>query len=173
MNSWYDITGISKVSELRADQQGMQASIDHILSIIQTEIDAGVPRCRMLLAGVCASDALTCPTARSERIMIGGFSQGGCVALASAFSCPHPLAGVIALSTVFPRGIADKPAPGASALCRSRGAGSVAAEIVEEVKRTAVALWPALPFALQSGGLKSGHVYAGKRKDLELRRKHF
>ena len=44
MNSWYDVTGVSKVSELRADQQGMQASIDHIQSIIQAEIDAGVPR---------------------------------------------------------------------------------------------------------------------------------
>ena len=44
--------------------------------------------------------------------MIGGFSQGGCVALAAAFKCPQPLAGVVALSSVFPRGVADKPAPG-------------------------------------------------------------
>ncbi len=44
MNSWYDVSGISKVTELRADQQSMQPSIDHIHSIIQAEIEAGVPR---------------------------------------------------------------------------------------------------------------------------------
>jgi hypothetical protein len=45
MNSWYDITGISKVTELRSDLQGIQSSVEHIQSIIQAEMDAGVPRC--------------------------------------------------------------------------------------------------------------------------------
>ena len=34
----------------------------------------------------------------SERIIVGGFSQGGCVALQAVFSYPKPLAGCICLS---------------------------------------------------------------------------
>jgi len=86
-NAWYDVTGLS-VQELRQDVAGIQQSVSYIHSLIQAEMDAGTP---------------------SERIVLGGFSQGGCVALAAALSCPHELGGVMALSTWFPRGIADTP----------------------------------------------------------------
>jgi lysophospholipase-2 len=38
----------------------------------------------------------------TERIIIGGFSQGGALALFSALTFPQPLAGVVALSTWLP-----------------------------------------------------------------------
>ena len=38
----------------------------------------------------------------SNRIILGGFSQGGALALYSAFTYPKPLAGVMALSCWLP-----------------------------------------------------------------------
>jgi phospholipase/carboxylesterase len=38
----------------------------------------------------------------TERIVIAGFSQGGAIALQVALRYPHPLAGVLALSTYLP-----------------------------------------------------------------------
>jgi predicted esterase len=86
-NSWYDIPGLS-VQELREDSVGIQESTAYIQQLIEEEIANGTP---------------------SERIVLGGFSQGGCIALAAGLSCKHQLAGVMALSTWFPRGIADEP----------------------------------------------------------------
>ena len=57
MNSWFDVTGISKVTELRSDQEGIEASVEHIQSIIQAEIDAGVPRCSKATAGPSSADS--------------------------------------------------------------------------------------------------------------------
>eukprot|EP00960_Hanusia_phi_P061314 764808-Hanusia_phi.AAC.1 len=53
MNSWYDITGLG-VKELRADEEGIRKSIEHIHSLLKAEIEAGTPRfgCSSLL-GVC------------------------------------------------------------------------------------------------------------------------
>merc|ERR1712217_49994 len=35
-----------------------------------------------------------------ERIVVGGFSQGGAMALLSTLTCPHPIAGVIVFSGI-------------------------------------------------------------------------
>eukprot|EP00277_Geminigera_cryophila_P033637 CAMPEP_0173130894 /NCGR_PEP_ID=MMETSP1102-20130122/60312_1 /TAXON_ID=49646 /ORGANISM="Geminigera sp., Strain Caron Lab Isolate" /LENGTH=509 /DNA_ID=CAMNT_0014042097 /DNA_START=1 /DNA_END=1530 /DNA_ORIENTATION=+ len=88
-NAWYDIPGLS-VQQLREDAAGIQQSCAYIHSLIADEIANGTP---------------------SERIVLGGFSQGGCIALAAALSCEHELGGVMALSTWFPRGIVDEPTP--------------------------------------------------------------
>ena len=86
-SAWYDVKGVS-VQELREDTAGIQASVAYIHSLIADEIAKGTP---------------------SERIVLGGFSQGGCVALAAALSYPEELGGVMASSTWFPRGIVDSP----------------------------------------------------------------
>jgi len=86
-NCWYDIPGLS-VQELRQDATGIQESCAYIHSLIENEIANGIP---------------------SERIVVGGFSQGWCIALAAALSCQHQLGGVMAISTWFPRGIVDEP----------------------------------------------------------------
>lgn len=39
---------------------------------------------------------------QSNRIMVGGFSQGGAVSLYTAFTLEKPLAGIIGLSTWMP-----------------------------------------------------------------------
>ncbi|EKX46304.1 hypothetical protein GUITHDRAFT_94393, partial [Guillardia theta CCMP2712] len=80
MNSWYDITGLG-VKELRSDVEGIQKSIDHIHSLVKAEIESGTP---------------------SERIILGGFSQGGCVAIAAAMKFEQELGGVMAVSSWYP-----------------------------------------------------------------------
>lgn len=47
----------------------------------------------------------------SNKVVIGGFSQGGAVALYTAFTLSKPLAGVIALSSWMPL---NKQFPGVS-----------------------------------------------------------
>jgi len=86
-NAWYDVSGLS-VQQLREDAAGMQESIRYIHKLIDDEIASGTP---------------------SERIVLGGFSQGGCIALAAALSCKEQLGGCMACSSWFPRGIVDKP----------------------------------------------------------------
>jgi len=54
-----------KKKQLREDAEGIQQSINYIHSLIDDEIARGTP---------------------SERIILGGFSQGGCIALAAALS---------------------------------------------------------------------------------------
>ena len=87
MPGWFDIEGL-KVSEMRADSEGIQQSIDHVKKVIDEEIASGTP---------------------SDRIVLAGFSQGGVIALGAAMQAEHCLGGVMALSTWFPRGIADTP----------------------------------------------------------------
>lgn len=87
MNSWYDMAGVG-VKELRDDVEGIEAAVQYVHSLVDAEVAAGTP---------------------AERIIIGGFSQGGCLALAAAFKYPQALGGVIGVSTWFPRGIADAP----------------------------------------------------------------
>ncbi|KAG8233983.1 hypothetical protein J437_LFUL014444 [Ladona fulva] len=63
------------------DEEGIRRATELIHSMIETEVKAGIP---------------------SERIILGGFSQGGALALHSALKCGRPLAGVIALSCWLP-----------------------------------------------------------------------
>jgi phospholipase/carboxylesterase len=79
MPAWYDfvINGVDR--EINSDNL-MQTS-DQIASLIQREIDRGVP---------------------SNRIIIAGFSQGGAIAYQVAMSTKHKLAGLMAMSTYVP-----------------------------------------------------------------------
>ncbi len=82
MRSWYDIYGMAPKRQISPEQ--MVSSVSRILTMIQQQIDSGIP---------------------SQRILLAGFSQGGAVAYQAAADCTHPLAGLICLSTY----IADLP----------------------------------------------------------------
>lgn len=80
MPSWFDIRGLSPGSA--EDEDGIKAAADLLQSYIAEEEKQGIKR---------------------DRILIGGFSQGGAVSLYSAFSfAKAPLAGIVALSTWLP-----------------------------------------------------------------------
>lgn len=80
MPSWFDIKGLSPDSE--EDEPGIKQAADLLQQLIASEESKGIPR---------------------NRIIVGGFSQGGAVALYSALTAPKgPLAGILALSTWLP-----------------------------------------------------------------------
>lgn len=79
MPAWYDIREMSVDRRVDVDQLRQSASIVH--GFVEQQIAAGID---------------------SRRIVLAGFSQGGAVVLEAALSCPHPLAGVMSLSSYFP-----------------------------------------------------------------------
>ncbi|MEI2635286.1 MAG: alpha/beta fold hydrolase [Methylotenera sp.] len=79
MRAWYDVFGFSVGS--REDETGIRESQAYIESLIQREIDRGIP---------------------AKRIVLAGFSQGGAIALHTALRHQQPLAGILALSTYMP-----------------------------------------------------------------------
>lgn len=80
MPSWFDITEFSNISVVE-DETGVMRSVELGHKIIDEQIQRGIP---------------------SNRIIIGGFSQGGAIALLAGLSCKHKLGGIIALSTWLP-----------------------------------------------------------------------
>jgi phospholipase/carboxylesterase len=79
MRGWYDIVEPDVSRDV--DFQGIEASAAHLTSLIQHEIEAGMP---------------------SERILLAGFSQGGVIVLHAGLRFKFPLAGILALSTYCP-----------------------------------------------------------------------
>lgn len=79
MPAWYDIRDMSE--DNRADVKQLRQSAAAIHQIVEEQMAAGID---------------------SRRIVVGGFSQGGAVALEAGLSCPHPLAGIMSLSSYFP-----------------------------------------------------------------------
>jgi len=79
MRAWYDIRDMNLVN--RADEIGVDASVQQTEALIAREAERGIPASRVLLAG---------------------FSQGGAIALATALRRVQPLGGIVALSTYLP-----------------------------------------------------------------------
>ncbi len=79
MPAWYDVYGITGNS--KEDEAGIKASQKYINSLIQKELNRGIP---------------------SDRIVLAGFSQGGAISLHVALRYSQRLAGVLALSTYLP-----------------------------------------------------------------------
>lgn len=79
MRAWFDILGLTP--EAPVDEAGIRETIAQTLHWIERERALGVP---------------------AERIIIGGFSQGGVIALHAALRYPERLGGVLALSTWLP-----------------------------------------------------------------------
>lgn len=77
--AWYDIGGMD--SSATEDANGLEASRKTINSLVANERALGIA---------------------SKRIMIGGFSQGGALALHVGLRYAEPLAGIVALSAYLP-----------------------------------------------------------------------
>lgn len=79
MPSWFDIKSLSFDTD--EDKAGIQQSSDMLKSLVKEELKHGI---------------------KAENIVIGGFSQGGAVALHAAFTSDVKFAGIVALSTWLP-----------------------------------------------------------------------
>jgi len=79
MRGWYDVTGLDINREARPE--GLDESADIVRTLLSRELERGIP---------------------AERILLGGFSQGGAVALYLGLRYSRALAGVIGLSTYLP-----------------------------------------------------------------------
>lgn len=79
MPAWFDIKGLDITSP--EDIDGIKKATAYVHGLIEKEISDGIP---------------------SEKIVVGGFSQGGALALHSALTYPKKLAGVVALSCWLP-----------------------------------------------------------------------
>ncbi len=75
MPAWYDITGNELID--RQDEIGINNSFSEIKKLIEKEKDNGV---------------------KYEKIFLGGFSQGGAMALHVGLKLNYPLSGIICLS---------------------------------------------------------------------------
>lgn len=75
MPSWFDLTSIPVTDG--KDHMGLSASADRVQSLIQEASRSGIP---------------------PDRIVLGGFSQGACLALHAGLKGTHRLAGIVALS---------------------------------------------------------------------------
>ena len=79
MRGWYDLTGMEIVTQ--EDVSGLDESAEIVDSLVARECARGVPR---------------------SHIVVGGFSQGGAVALHYGLRCEEVLAGIVGLSTYLP-----------------------------------------------------------------------
>lgn len=79
MNSWFDLMSLDV--DGNEDTQGIKKACENVHHLIEEEVKAGIPH---------------------ERILLGGFSQGGALALYSSFRHTKSLAGVVALSCWLP-----------------------------------------------------------------------
>ncbi|TNY22654.1 acyl-protein thioesterase 1 [Rhodotorula diobovata] len=78
MTSWFDIQQIDPRAGLKAeDDAGMLASVRTVSQLVSAEVDAGIP---------------------SDRVLVGGFSQGAVVSYLAGLTSERKLAGVVALS---------------------------------------------------------------------------
>jgi len=78
MPGWYDITTFNDLEGKSYDETGILKSRDYLNSLIKAETEKGIP---------------------SSRIVLGGFSQGGAMALFSGITSPHKLGGIVGLSS--------------------------------------------------------------------------
>ncbi|CAJ0575564.1 unnamed protein product, partial [Mesorhabditis spiculigera] len=75
MPAWYDLKGLSP--DVPEDDEGIEAAKKLVHTIIDKEIAAGIP---------------------ANRIVLGGFSMGGALALYAGITYPQKLAGIVSLS---------------------------------------------------------------------------
>lgn len=79
MPSWFDLTSLTL--EGSDDEDGLLRSASEINKLVSAEVDSGIP---------------------SERVIVGGFSQGSCLSLLVGLSSERKLAGTVALSGWLP-----------------------------------------------------------------------
>ncbi|KAK5964388.1 hypothetical protein GCK32_011482 [Trichostrongylus colubriformis] len=76
MPAWFDIYGLDAAS--REDSEGIAQAARLVHGMIDAEMATGIP---------------------SEKIILGGFSMGGALALYAGLTYPHKLAGIVGLSS--------------------------------------------------------------------------
>ncbi|KAK1922610.1 Phospholipase/carboxylesterase/thioesterase [Papiliotrema laurentii] len=82
MPGWFDLATLDKLTDsIHDDEKGMMASVKAVDALIQAEVDAGVPE---------------------EKIIVGGFSQGGAISILTGLTTKRKLGGIISLSTWVP-----------------------------------------------------------------------
>lgn len=79
MPSWFDLKTLDMYGP--EDEDGIKKATSNVQSMIQAEIGAGIP---------------------ANRIIIGGFSQGGALALHTGLTSTQTLGGIVALSCWLP-----------------------------------------------------------------------
>ncbi|XP_035667669.1 acyl-protein thioesterase 2-like [Branchiostoma floridae] len=79
MTSWFDLYTLNIGG--REDEAGIKKAAALVQGMVEEEEKGGIP---------------------SNRIVLGGFSQGGALALYAAFTLEKPLAGMVALSSWLP-----------------------------------------------------------------------
>lgn len=79
MRAWYDI--VSLEVNKHADQKGIEQSVQQLIHLIEREEERDIA---------------------SERIIVGGFSQGSVIALTTGLTYSKPLGGLLALSGYLP-----------------------------------------------------------------------
>ncbi|KAK7536345.1 Phospholipase/carboxylesterase/thioesterase [Phyllosticta citribraziliensis] len=78
MPGWYDLASLSDINQRSEDETGIKRSQEYFHNLILEEINKGIP---------------------SNRIVIGGFSQGGAIGLLSGLTFPQKLGGIFGLSS--------------------------------------------------------------------------
>jgi len=79
--SWFDIPSFDGEMSHEEDEKGILESKSEIDKLIEAEIASGIP---------------------PERIVVGGFSQGGAITLAAGITSKYRLAGLVVLSSWIP-----------------------------------------------------------------------
>lgn len=80
MNAWFDLNALDEAS-IVDDEAMIKESVAYVEALIRREIARGI---------------------RGDKIVIGGFSQGGVIALTAVLRSQIKLAGCLALSTYLP-----------------------------------------------------------------------
>lgn len=76
MPAWYDLYGLDQ--NAREDDEGIQAATQYVHQLIDAEVASGIP---------------------ASRIVVGGFSMGGALAIYAGLTYPQKLGGIIGLSS--------------------------------------------------------------------------
>jgi len=84
MPAWFDVGANDLTRGESCDLPGLRKADAQIQTLIEREVARGIP---------------------ANKIVLGGFSQGGALATYSALRYSQPLAGLIALSTFLPRNV--------------------------------------------------------------------
>jgi len=82
MPAWYDIRSLDEADKDREDMQGVDWSVNFVRDLVREEE--------------------TSHGLNSDRVVVGGFSQGGAVSLRTALTSDTPLGGCLALSCYLP-----------------------------------------------------------------------
>lgn len=77
MPGWYDIKSLSDLASREEDEAGITRSRDYIHGLIDAEVAKGIP---------------------ANRVVVGGFSQGGALSLLSGVTYKSQLGGIFGLS---------------------------------------------------------------------------